>query len=98
MTFIRDLFTFYVSGFWQWLALIIGVGITGVCTFFLARWSWRWLVGIVLLLFAFIFLLILPSRQPAHLILDESTPLFLVDYFWLWMLLLIVAIVLAGIS
>src|SRR4051794_21474011 len=80
MSILRDLIPFYISGFWQWVVLIIGIGVTGVGTFLLARWSWRWLLIVALMIVGFLFLFLFPSRKPAHLFLDESTPLVIVNY------------------
>ena len=41
----RGIVSYYFSGFWHWVALTIGVGITAVGAYFLARWSWRWFLA-----------------------------------------------------
>jgi len=76
---------YYFSGFWQWVALTIGVILSGIGAFLLARWSWRWLITVLISMSAVIFLLYLPVRNPAHVFLDEATPPVFLNYFWTWM-------------
>lgn len=82
--------SYYFSGFGQWVAMTIGVGITAVGAYFLARWSWRWFTVVCVTAAAIVFLFLLPIRNPAHLFLDESTPPIFLNYFWTWVFALIV--------
>jgi type VI protein secretion system component VasK len=89
---------YYFSGFWQWVAMTIGVIIAAVFAYILARWSWRWLVVLCVTLAAVVFLVWLPIRHPAHAFLDESTPSPFLNYFWPWIFLLTVGFTLSLIS
>lgn len=82
---------------WQWVAMSVGVIVTGIGAYFLARWSWRWLLTAIALVVALLFLVVLPRYFPAHTILDESSPPLLFNYFWTWMLLLLYGMTASGI-
>lgn len=89
---------YYFSSFGQWVAMTIGVIITAIGAYILARWSWRWLVAVFVTLAAVVFLLFLPVRNPAHTFLDESTPPLFLNHFWTWMFVLSVGMTLALVS
>lgn len=89
--------SFTLLSTWQWVLFSIGALLAAAGTYLLARWSWRWLVVVLLLVAAVVFLVVLPARFPAQNLLDGSTPPLLLNYFWTWILLLVVGMTFSGI-
>jgi type VI protein secretion system component VasK len=71
---------------WEWFALVAGLGVTAIGAYFLGRWSWRWLLAIVVAILAVVFLIVLPWRSPATLFLDPDLPPLFLHHFWTWVL------------
>jgi type VI protein secretion system component VasK len=69
---------------WEWSALVAGLGFTALGAYFLARWSWRWMLAVVVAILAVIFLIVLPWRSPATLFLDPDLPPLFLHHFWTW--------------
>jgi type VI secretion system protein ImpL len=78
--------------FWEWVSVIIGLCAAGVGAYFLARWSWRWLLWILAIVVAVVFLVLLPMRYPPQNFLDPDLPSLFLDFFWGWVLVFIFGI------
>lgn len=79
---------YFLSGGWYWVVATVGVAVTTLLAIVVARWSWRWSIGLCVAAASVVFLLVLPARYPAHAFLDESTPALFANFFWTWVLVL----------
>jgi type VI secretion system protein ImpL len=61
-----------------------GLGISALGVYFLARWSWRWLLVVIAAVVALLFLVVLPWRYPAASFLDPDLPPLFQNHFWTW--------------
>jgi type VI secretion system protein ImpL len=84
---------FMLWRFVDWVMLVAGLGASAVAAYFLARWSLRWLVVILLVIAGVVFLLVLPARYPSQNFLDTGLPALFFNYFWAWVLAFILATV-----
>jgi type VI secretion system protein ImpL len=80
------------SSVWYWVVLVTGLSITAVVTYFLARWSWRWFLVIVLVVLSVVFLIALPWRYPAGSFLDPDLPPLFLNHFWTWVWVFVLGI------
>jgi type VI protein secretion system component VasK len=74
------------SQVWNWVALTVGLGVAAVGAYLMARWSWRWLVALLVMLGCVLFLVVLPSRYPSSQFLDPDLPGPFLEHFWAWVL------------
>jgi hypothetical protein len=73
----------------DWAILTIGLGVTALGAFFLARWSWRIFLCVVIAAVAVIFLFVLPRVSPAGNFLDPDLPPLFLNHFWTWVLVFV---------
>ncbi|HEX8203413.1 MAG TPA: type VI secretion protein IcmF/TssM N-terminal domain-containing protein, partial [Isosphaeraceae bacterium] len=89
MHFIQQLIQRIFSDIGYGIFAAVTLAIAAVGAFFLGRWSWRWLVAIllILLLCAFLWMAV---RVPAQSFLRTDLPGLFFDHFWAWIFLLAV--------
>ncbi len=75
-----------LAGVWNWVGLLIGLGITTVGAYFLARWSWRLFLAIVAVAGSVLFLGIAYRFFPPSEFLDADLPALFDRGFWFWVL------------
>ncbi len=78
---------------WNWVALVVGLGVAAAGAYLLARWSWRWLVAAVVAVACVLFLLVLPARYPSSQFLDPDLPAPFLDHFWAWVLVFVLGLI-----
>jgi type VI secretion system protein ImpL len=80
---------------WYWVAGGIGTGVSATGAFLLARWSPRCFLTAISSLSVAVYLLVVPSRFPPHLLLSPDIPPIFVNYFWQWVLAFALGMVLS---
>jgi type VI secretion system protein ImpL len=77
---------------WEWAIVAVGSGFALLGAYLLARWSWKWFVALLIAIAAVVFLVVLPRYVPSHSFLNPDTPGIFLDFFWGWMLALLLGV------
>jgi len=75
-----------LANVWNGVGLLIGLGITSIGAYFLARWSWRVFLAVVVVVASVLLLWIGYTYYPPERFLNPDLPGFFFRGFWFWVL------------